>query len=95
MWDAAAEGEPDKGLPPPPDEILEAYRSGRLSPDRASRLEALLASSGTGRRRLAELAGVAGPKPSATLREKVLAELVRMRCAPSSAEDEAVLVRLR
>lgn len=87
LWDIARETEADCDAPVPCDETLEAYRAGRLSSDEASRLEALLAHSRTARRQLAAFAGVEGPKPAATVREKVLAEFVRLSRARALSED--------
>lgn len=90
LWDIARETEADCDAPVPPDEILEAYRAGRLSPDEASRLEALLAHSRSARQQLAAFVGVEGPEPAATVREKVLAEFVRLSRARSASEDGVV-----
>lgn len=93
LWDLAVEA-PD-GETAPSDEILEAYRSGRLPAGEASRLERLLARSQAGRRRLAALAGIARPEPRSTVRERVLAKLNRLKRAGSASRDGAARTRRR
>lgn len=91
----AVEGEASDGEPAPSEEILEAYRSGQLSADEASRLERLLARSRAGRQRLAALAEVASSGPSATVRARVLGKFDRLRRARSPSGNGAPRSRRR
>ena len=81
-----AERETGDDLPAPGDERLRAYREGRLDAGESRELEALLARSAAGRRRLLELAGVDHTLPLRRVRKAVLAGGVpRRRTFSSSA----------
>src|SRR5947209_8655462 len=69
---ALADEDPDDGAPAPADERLRAYREGRLTPGEARELEATLARSAAGRRRLLELAGIDRSLPLRRVRKAVL-----------------------
>jgi hypothetical protein len=79
-WEIAG-GDTDLGASRPSEEILQAYRSGRLSEEEERRLEWQLAHSGAARRRLVALAEVDLPEPSAAVRESVLTQVGRPQCA--------------
>jgi hypothetical protein len=68
-----AERETGDDLPAPGDERLRSYREGRLDAGGSRELEALLARSAAGRRRLLELAGVDRTLPLRRARKAVLA----------------------
>ncbi len=71
LWRLAG-GDPGND-PPPPDEVLVAYREGRLSPAEEEALETLLIASRPARERLVALAGVTLPTPRPSVRTHVLA----------------------
>lgn len=93
-WEIAEEGEADLGVPCPPEEILRAYKSGRLQQDEQRRLEWHLAHSREARRRLAALAEVELPQPPPVLRERVLARPFQPRHAMASAGGAVTADRL-
>lgn len=71
LWHLPSAGEEDD-REPPPDDILRAYREGRLDAAERNEVEALLVTSTAARERLAALAGVAPVVPPPELRERVL-----------------------
>ena len=82
---ALAGQELDGNLPAPDDEQLRAYREGRLPERDVRELEALLARSPAGRRRLLELAGIDRSLPLRRVRRAVLAAAGQRRTAPWAA----------
>ncbi len=82
---ALAEREGGDDLPAPGDERLRAYRAGGSSAGESRELEALLARSAAGRRRLLELAGVDRTLPLRRVRKAVLAAGARRRALPPAA----------
>lgn len=79
LWDLPPR--PDEPAEMPADDHLIAYREGRLDDAEAAALEALLATHGAARERLAALAGVALDAPSPALRARVLERLAPRRHA--------------
>lgn len=65
-----------EGEDPPSDEVLEAFRAGRLPAPEARRVEAVLAQSPAAWGRLAELARLDVSRPSPELRSRVLEAFV-------------------
>ena len=92
---ALAEQAPgDDDLPAPDDERLRAYRAGRLAAGEAAELEARLAGSAAGRRRLLELGGVDHSLPLRRVRKAVLGAAQGRRPAPPRAATAAVAAAL-
>ncbi len=88
---ALADREGGDDLPAPVDERLRAYRAGALSAAESGELEALLARSAAGRRRLLELAGVDRTLPLRRVRNAVLGRPARRRwTTPSWAPAAAI-----
>jgi len=64
--------ETDQGGTVPPDDVLRAYRAGRLPAPELERIERVLCRSARARERLAELAGTSLAVPRARIRRRVL-----------------------
>jgi hypothetical protein len=71
FWEAARHVVDTPGAVPP-DEILIAYREGRLAAEQRHEIERLLEGSVASRQRLTQLGGIAFDTPSQRVREEVL-----------------------
>ncbi len=70
LWEMAQNDEP--GAMPPADDLLRAYRDGRLEEGESRAMEAALGNSQKARRRLVELSGISLDVPPPRLREEIL-----------------------